>query len=130
MSEYLDITGTIAFEMGKVQTFNVADALLPVSDLTELAELVDVDVNELPVANSIPALGADKSEVSVITIGASNINAFFGMKVPYWTYDMDAVANGGNGDGSFNLAEANTSSGRQGNNSCSCGTPIQLFQDV
>jgi hypothetical protein len=90
--------------MGKVETFDVADGAIPISDLEAALSGIGVDLKSIPIGSAVPALGSDTTEVSVITIGASNVQAFFGMEGPYWNYEMDAL---GNGDGKVDTDEVN-----------------------
>ena len=85
ISEFVYITGSFAFEMGGVATVQVADSLLPVSKLEELAGVIGLDLGFLDdIPGNIPALGADTAEMRFMTIGAADVHAFIGMKGPYW----------------------------------------------
>ena len=108
ISEFIYISASIAIEKGPAQTFDVAPGLLPINDLAAIAGLLGINVSALPVVNSIPAVGATSTEVSVITFGASNVHAFVGMGGPYWSYERDAVINGGDGDGQIDANEINS----------------------
>ncbi|WP_217312837.1 DUF4347 domain-containing protein [Richelia sinica] len=98
VSEFVYITGSLAFEKGEVQTVDVTGGLL--TDL--ISENLDDALNYLENLNilpdggidtveelveAFPALGGQKTELSFMTIGASNVNAFVGMGGPYWKYD-------------------------------------------
>jgi len=85
ISEFVFITGSFAFEMGGVATVQVADSLLPISQLEELAGVIGLDLSFLDnIPVNIPALGADTAEMRFMTIGAANVHAFVGMKGPDW----------------------------------------------
>ncbi|GAG98218.1 unnamed protein product, partial [marine sediment metagenome] len=104
VSSNIYITGSVAFEKGAIEEFKVADGALPISEIAgELKSLLDIDLDPLL---DIPATGAESTNVSIMTIGASNVQAFIGMKGPYWTYADDAIVNGGDNDGKFDENEA------------------------
>jgi len=95
ISNFVYITGSFAFEMGGVATVQVADSLLPVSELEEFAAILGLDLSILegiPPESLIPAVGATEAEMRFMTIGAAGVHAFVGMKGPYWTdADLDGV---------------------------------------
>ncbi|MDG1364062.1 MAG: hypothetical protein P8Q54_11370, partial [Akkermansiaceae bacterium] len=85
ISEFVYITGSLAFEKGAVRTVDVTnDGLL--NGLTS-SPLLDQFGLTLPESVSIPATGATSTEVSTLTIGASNVHAFVGLNGPYWKTD-------------------------------------------
>jgi Ca2+-binding EF-hand superfamily protein len=88
ISEFVYITGSVAFEKGPGATVNTAGGLLG---------QVTVDAGKLlstyglPADTPIPVLDMVK-EVSFMTIGAVNVHAFVGMHGPYWVdADGDSV---------------------------------------
>ena len=83
ISEFVHITGSLALEKGAVATVQVTEGLLPVEAITDILNL---DLESIPA--NIPATGAESAELSFMTIGASNVNAFVGLEGPYWT-DLD-----------------------------------------
>ncbi len=96
ISDFLHVRGTLAFEQGPVQTVAVTGGLL--TDFTTAganALLSSFGFDALPpeitdsLIGSFPAFGATTTEVSSITFGASNVNAFVGLDGPYWTDDLD-----------------------------------------
>ena len=88
ISNFVHVTGSMAFEKGPVHTVSVTGGLL--SGVTGAA--LDAILNPLgitlPAGVSIPATGATSTELSFMTIGASNVHAFVGLDGPYWT-DLD-----------------------------------------
>jgi hypothetical protein len=93
ISEFVHVTGSIAFEMGTVHTVAVTGGLT--GGAVDLArDLLPDDAQDLIDNAGIPAFGATTTEVSFMTIGASNVNAFVGLGGPYWELDDngDAVA--------------------------------------
>src|SRR5206468_9698483 len=72
------VTGSFAFEKGDVRTVNVTGGLVTGAASSFLTKL------NLPQGLSIPATGAPSTELSFMTIGASNVHAFIGMNGPYW----------------------------------------------
>src|SRR5205085_1840963 len=114
ISQFVYITGSLAFDKGAVKTVNVTGGLLtgitgPVVD----AILGPLHLS-LPSALSIPATGATTTELSFMTIGASNVHAFVGMGGPYFT-DIDGDGqvswsfNTGNGDDASRTLAAGSS---------------------
>ena len=90
LSDFVHITGSVAFEKGPVQTVAVTGGLL--SGLTSEATSLLSSLG-LPTSNfltSIPAGGATTTELSFMTVGASNVHAFIGMDGPYWQADIDS----------------------------------------
>jgi Ca2+-binding EF-hand superfamily protein len=92
ISEFVHITGSVAFEKGRVHMVDVTGGLLTdaargildgILDGIELPEGMSID--DL----SIPALGATQTELTFMTIGASNVHAFVGIDGPYWVSDVD-----------------------------------------
>lgn len=79
VSEFVHVTGSVAFEKGAKETVNVTGGLLTDAAQSFLDEL------EIPEGVSIPATGATETELSFMTVGASNVHAFVGMGGPYWT---------------------------------------------
>ena len=88
----MHIRGSIAFEKGRVDTVNVSEALVPIDEVRDIIDdFIDLPTEEIALLD-IPALGADDTEVSFLTIGAANVNAFVGINGPYWT-DLDGDRN-------------------------------------
>ena len=83
ISQFVYITGSIAFEKGTVKTVAVTGGLVTTAASDYLRGL------SIPAGVSIPALGAKTTEVSFMTIGASNVHAFVGMHGPYWKMNAD-----------------------------------------
>lgn len=100
VSEFVYITGSLAFEKGEIQTVDVTGGLLTdliseniddaIDYLNDLGILPDGSIDTVEeLVDAFPALGGQKTELSFMTIGASNVNAFVGMGGPYWTYDAN-----------------------------------------
>ena len=88
ISSFVHITGSLAFEKGAVQTVHVTGGLLTgITGPTVDAILGPLGFT-LPAVGQIPATGATTTELSFMTIGASNVHAFVGMDGPYFT-DVD-----------------------------------------
>src|SRR5262249_27742264 len=79
---FVYVTGSFAFEKGSVQTVNVTGGLATSAGSTFLSSL------NLPPGLSIPATGATSTQLSFMTVGASNVHAFAGVGGPYWTHDL------------------------------------------
>ncbi|HEX7167002.1 MAG TPA: Calx-beta domain-containing protein [Acidimicrobiales bacterium] len=80
LGEFVYIDGAIYFEIGQVHTVQLADAILPI---TEVIETLGLDES----LNSV--LGATEKDLAFMTIGGQNLHAFFGVNGPYWE-DADA----------------------------------------
>jgi Ca2+-binding RTX toxin-like protein len=90
ISEFVHITGSIAFEKGAIETVDVTDGLTGPAVDTVLAGLGLNPAN--PLMAGLPWAGGDQAELSFMTIGASNVHAFVGIGGPYWTdADFDDV---------------------------------------
>ncbi len=85
LSQFVHITGSIAFEKGPSYTVTLGGGLLGdvVSDVDQLLE----DYG-LPENTPVPVLDSPV-ELSFMTIGASNVHAFVGINGPYWEEDKD-----------------------------------------
>ncbi|MDA1013526.1 MAG: hypothetical protein O3A00_03615, partial [Planctomycetota bacterium] len=86
ISEFVYITGNVAFEKGATKTVAVTDGLLPISEVAQIAADFGLVV---PTEVSIPATGAKTTNLEFMTIGASDVYAFVGMGGPYWTRDAN-----------------------------------------
>ena len=101
ISEYVHITGSIAFEKGQIETVAVTGGLF--SDLgAKAADFLEGVGLPASLLDSFLAQEGSQRTLSFLTIGASNVHAFFGMDGPYWTADLDgdreiswALPNGG-----------------------------------
>ncbi|MFC1516467.1 Ig-like domain-containing protein, partial [Thermodesulfobacteriota bacterium] len=84
ISEFVHVTGSFAFEMGPVQTVDVTGGLLSglTSEAITLLETLGLPTSDF--SFNIPAGGATSTELSFMTIGASNVHAFVGLDGPYW----------------------------------------------
>src|SRR5260221_5042313 len=80
ISDFVFITGSFAFEKGPIATVHVTGGATSAAT-TAFLKALKLD---LP-PRAIPALGASTTELSFMTIGASNVHAFIGMNGPYWT---------------------------------------------
>jgi hypothetical protein len=75
---FVYVTGSFAFEQGSVHTVNVTGGLATSAASAFLSSL------NLPSGLSIPATGATSTQLSFMTVGASNVHAFVGVGGPYW----------------------------------------------
>ena len=82
ISEFVHIAGSFAFEKGPTATVDVTGGLVTGAASDYLDQL------NLPNNISIPATGADTTQLSFMTLGASDVHAFVGLHGPYWT-DLD-----------------------------------------
>ena len=82
ISEFVHIAGSFAFEKGPIATVDVTGGLVTGAASDYLDQL------NLPDGISIPATGADTTQLSFMTLGAADVHAFVGMHGPYWT-DLD-----------------------------------------
>jgi hypothetical protein len=93
LSEFVHLSGTMAFELGPTYMVTV-DAGIP----AEIKYLLNEVLNQVGVDETLQTLldalnidleaGTIQHEVISFTMGGSNINAFAGMNGPYWT-DLD-----------------------------------------
>jgi Ca2+-binding RTX toxin-like protein len=82
IGDFVYLDGAIYFEYGAVHQVELADALLPITEmLTELG--LDEELGDV--------VGATSKELSFLNIGAKDLQAFFGVNGPYW---IDADADG------------------------------------
>ncbi|MFO0063002.1 MAG: hypothetical protein ACK57O_19185, partial [Planctomyces sp.] len=77
VAEFVYISGSIAFEKGAVRTVKVAPGLT-----TDAAQAFLDELN-LPDNISIPATGAPETELSFMTVGGADLQAFVGIGGPY-----------------------------------------------
>ena len=77
VAEFVYISGSIALEKGAVRTVKVAPGLS-----TDAAQALLDELN-LPDNLSIPATGAPETELSFMTVGGQNLQAFVGINGPY-----------------------------------------------
>src|SRR5262249_38730807 len=85
ISQFVFITGSIAFDMGATQTVAVTGGLATSLTSGALTGILTTLGITLPTGVNIPALGAKTAELTFMTVGASDVHAFVGMGGPYWT---------------------------------------------
>ena len=91
LSQFVHITGSVAFEKGPVRTVALADGAFT-GTIDELTDAFFTAFG-VPTDTPIPILGQTEKEVAFMTIGASNVNAFVGLDGPYWVADLDGDNN-------------------------------------
>ncbi|MGD8416616.1 MAG: calcium-binding protein, partial [Pseudomonadales bacterium] len=94
ISEFVHITGSLAFEKGPVRTVQLAEGGIDLTgNLEDLLDSFDLD------PGLASYLVATEAELEFMTIAASNVHAFVGINGPYW--------NDVNEDGVLDAAEIN-----------------------
>ncbi|MEI7702917.1 MAG: hypothetical protein WCK86_24190, partial [Planctomycetia bacterium] len=81
VSEFIHLTGSVAFKKGGAQTVHVTEGLAS----SVVSAGLGVLGLTLPPGISIPATGATTTEVEFLTIGAADLTGFVGIGGPYRT---------------------------------------------
>ena len=88
---FVYVTGNFAFDKGTIQTVNVTGGLSSGAASAFLSALgISGDVG-------IPATGASTTQLSFMTVGASDVHAFVGMHGPYWAIGDTLTVSGAAG---------------------------------
>jgi Ca2+-binding RTX toxin-like protein/Ca2+-binding EF-hand superfamily protein len=92
LSQFVYVTGSVAFEKGPFHDVSVTGGLLSSLGSGAGAYLQSLGLPS-DLVNSYPVLGGQTVSLGFMTIGASNVHAFVGMKGPYWVEDLDGDGN-------------------------------------
>ena len=84
ISEFVHIAGSFAFTKGDTAEVHVTGGLLGALGDKAGDFLSDLGLDE-DLMDNFPVLSEGTTNVSFLTIGASNVHAFIGMNGPYWT---------------------------------------------
>lgn len=86
ISQFVYITGSVAFAKGPVETVQLADSLVDTAVIDELIEKIVVETGLTPdqKATLEAIIGLTEKELQFLTIGGYQVHAFVGLGGPYW----------------------------------------------